>query len=140
MIKKKKTQRNVHHLEIILGSIIGTTIVSRLITYFVLVRKTLPSGLFVNFGEFRLHHFVYGNILLVTTSFLVIGLGVKKNTNLLALLYGIGLGLVLDEFLLWIGDTKLLSSYVLFVPYSIPVISIVCVVIISLILYQRQRP
>ena len=78
----------------------------------------MPQFLFSAIGEFRLHHFVYGNILITITSFLAIGLGIRKHKNWFALFYGVGLGLVLDEFLLWMGDVGQLTSNVLWIPYS----------------------
>lgn len=127
---------NVVPLVIILLSIIGVFIVSRSLVYLILIQKALPEYLFVNFGFFRLHHFVYGNVLIVVTSFMAIGLGIRKHKNLFALFYGIGLGLVLDEFLLWMGDTNQLSKIVLFIPHSLTVISVVSLTIASIIMVR----
>lgn len=134
-IKKRRTP-NIIPLEIILISIIATTLFSRTLTYFILVEKTLPVWLFAQIGDFRLHHFVYGNILILITSFLAIGLGIRRHKNWFALFYGIGLGLVLDEFLLWIGDTTQLNNNVLFIPYSLAVTSLVVLIIASIIMYR----
>jgi hypothetical protein len=138
-MKKKKLQRSVYPLEIILVSIVGVTIVSRIITYLILVQGVLPISLFARIGSFRLHHFVYGNILILITSFLAIGLGIRKHKNLFAVFYGIGLGLVLDEFLLWMGDTRQLSSNVLFIPYSIMAVSIASLLIATIIMYRLYK-
>jgi len=133
---KKKIKHQVHtkQLLIILVSIISVFLISRLLTYLILIDKFLPSWLFAEIGEFRLHHFVYGNVLILITGFLSIGLGIRKHKNLFALSYGIGLGLVLDEFLLWIGDTTQLKKNVLFIPYSINAIGIVSVIIATIIM------
>lgn len=139
MTKKKKLQRSIYPLKLILVSIIGVTIISRIITYLVLTKGMLPISLFANIGSFRLHHFVYGNILILVTSFLAIGLGIRKHKNLFAIFYGIGLGLVLDEFLLWMGDVKQLTSNVLFIPYSITAVAIASLLIATIIMYRLYK-
>lgn len=130
---------NIAPLVIILLSILSVFIVSRSLTYMILVQKSLPSYLFIDFGFFRLHHFVYGNVLIAITSFLAIGLGIRKHKNWFALFYGVGLGLVLDEFLLWMGDTKQLTSIVLFIPHSATVIAVVSLLIASIIMVRLYK-
>jgi len=130
---------NIAPLVIILVSIISVLLISRTLTYMILVQKSLPQYLFLDFGFFRLHHFVYGNILITITSFLAIGLGINKHKNWFALFYGIGLGLVLDEFLLWMGDAKQLTSIVLFIPHSATVIAIVSILIASIIMVRLYK-
>jgi hypothetical protein len=139
MMKKKKIQQSVYPLKLILAGIIGVTVVSRLLTYSILVKKSIPFWLFVNVGDFRLHHFVYGNILILVTSFLAIGLGIRRHKNWFAVFYGIGLGLVLDEFLLWVGDVEQLTSNVLFIPYSIAAVSIASTLIATIIMYRLYK-
>lgn len=135
----KKVKKDIQVLAIILISIIGVTIFSRIITYLILIKGVLPPGLFAQIGNFRLHHFVYGNVLILITSFLAIGLGIRKHRNLFALFYGIGLGLVLDEFLLWMGDIRQLTSNVLFIPYSITVVAIASLIIATIIMYRLYK-
>lgn len=127
---------NIAPLVIILASIISVFIISRIITFSIMEWKILPSFLFAALGEFRLHHFVYGNILITITSFLAIGLGIRRHKNWFALFYGIGLGLVLDEFLLWMGDVKQLTSNVLWIPYSGAVIASVTLLIATIIMIR----
>lgn len=127
---------NIAPLVIILISIVSVFIISRLITFSIMEWKILPKFLFSSFGNFRLHHFVYGNILITITSFLAIGLGFRKHKNWFALFYGIGLGLVLDEFLLWVGDVEQLTSNVLWIPYSGTIIAIVAIAISSIIMIR----
>ncbi|MFA6177279.1 MAG: hypothetical protein WC694_00040 [Candidatus Paceibacterota bacterium] len=133
---KNLNRTDIAPLIIILLSIILVFVISRTLTYLILTTKTLPSYLFIDLGFFRLHHFVYGNILITITSFFAIGLGIKRYKNWFTLFYGIGLGLVLDEFLLWMGDTKQLTSKVLFIPYSATVIAIVSLTIVSIIMIK----
>ena len=136
---KKKISPNIAPLILILVGIMGVTIVSRIITYLILIKKSLPFWLFARIGDFRLHHFVYGNILILITSFFAIGLGIKRHKYWFAAFYGIGLGLVLDEFLLWVGDTKQLTSIALFIPFSLTAVSIALVLVTSIIMYRLYK-
>lgn len=135
---KKLEKPNIAPLVIILLSIIVVYSVSRIGSYLVL-SGILPWYLFANINGFRLHHFVYGNVIITITSFLAIGLGIKKHKNWFALFYGIGLGLVLDEFLLWIGDIERMNSYELFIPYSLTVITVVSLIIASIIMIRLYK-
>lgn len=134
--KSRAIKNNVFPLIIILTSIVVVFIISRLVTFSVMEWKIFPPALFARIGDFRLHHFVYGNILITITSFFAIGLGIRKHKNWFALFYGIGLGLVLDEFLLWMGDVKQLTSNVLWIPYSFTIIAFVLLLISSIIMVR----
>lgn len=135
---RKLEKPNIAPLVIILLSMIVVFVVSRIGSYLVL-SGSLPWYLFANINGFRLHHFVYGNILITITSFLAIGLGIKKHKNWFALIYGIGLGLVLDEFLLWIGDIERMNAYELFIPHSLTVITIISLIIASIIMIRLYK-
>ncbi len=136
---KSLRRSNIAPLAIILASIVLVFVISRLITFSIMEWKILPKFLFTAFGDFRLHHFVYGNILITITSFLAIGLGIRKHKNWFALFYGIGLGLVLDEFLLWIGDVEQLTSNVLWIPYSGVIIATVALLISTIIMFRLYQ-
>jgi hypothetical protein len=136
---KRKIKQDVYPLELILGSMVGATILSRLIIYLILIKRYIPQSFLFQIKEFRLHHFVYGNLLILITSFMVIGLGNRRHKKLFAILYGIGIGLVLDEFLLLMGDVRQLNNNVLFIPYSIMAVSVVSLVIASIIIYRLIR-
>jgi hypothetical protein len=69
------------------------------LVWHILPEKTLSNG-------HRPHHFVYGNILIVSTSFAVIGLGADPSGIVILIAYGVGLGLILDEFPHWLGNIK----------------------------------
>jgi hypothetical protein len=132
--------KNTQPIAIIFLSVLFVFLISRLIAYLVIDTHTLPDSLFVTVGGYRLHHFVYGNILILITSFLAIGLRAKINRNWLALFYGIGLGLVLDEFPLWMGDVNQLQSKVVLIPYATTaVIVILTILLISLIVQNRNK-
>jgi len=127
-------------LPIILASILIVFGISRLIAYLIITKGFLSHSLFITIDGFRLHHFVYGNILIVLTGFIAIGLKVKVNPNWLALFYGIGLGLVLDEFPLWMGNINQLNSNIVFIPLAPLIILFVSLVILFLIIFNRKHP
>lgn len=131
----RKVTSNTLALIIILNAVGFTFLVSRIVAYLI-ISGFLPIFLFASFNGFRLHHFVYGNIIITITSFLAIGLGIKKHRNLFALFYGIGLGMVLDEFMLWVGDIKQLTSNVLWIPYSLMAIASVAIILATIIMYK----
>lgn len=86
----------------------------------VLKWKILPLSTLSN-GK-RPHHFVYGNFLIILTSFLVIGLGIDPENTFVIVAYGIGIGLILDEFPHWMGSVKELTRNVPLIPGAIPAI------------------
>jgi len=133
---KERLPSNIVRLALILICIIAVFIISRLITYFVLVYPVIPGWVFLNITGFRLHHFVYGNIIITLTSFFAIGLGIRKHRNLFAVFYGIGLGLVLDEFLLWMGDVAELNRNVMWIPHSLTAISLASITIATIIMIR----
>lgn len=138
-IKRHKLPENIVSLVIVLESMIVVFAISRLMAYLVLVKEVLPVWLFLNLAGYRIHHFVYGNIIIVITSFMAIALGMQGHKKLLALFYGIGLGLVLDEFLMWMGDVKVLTTNMLWIPRSLSAISVVALIIASFILFRLHQ-
>lgn len=113
-------------------------IINRSVAYLALEKHVLPLSVFLNVNGFRLHHFVYGNILILITSFLAIGLSTKVNRSWLALFYGLGLGLVLDEFPLWMGDVHQLQSYVVIIPYAPTAILTISLIIVFLLVTHKR--
>ena len=100
----------------------------------VLKWKVLPKNTLSN-GR-RVHHFVYGNILILLASFLVIGLGVDATSIFIAIAYGVGIGLVLDEFPHWLGNVKELTRNVPIIPGAIPVIILAELILLLIILLK----
>ncbi len=121
-------------LWIIFASILIVFIVSRLITFMVLKWKVLPKNTLSN-GR-RVHHFVYGNVLILLASFLSIGLCVVASNIFIAIAYGLGLGLILDEFPHWLGNVKELTRSVPIIPGAIPAIIFAEVVILLVIILK----
>lgn len=56
---------------------------------------------YVYIKGFHVHHLNFGIILLVISGFISIIQPIKKHLYLLAILYGVGLGLTFDEFAIW---------------------------------------
>lgn len=132
-------RRNLIPLLIILNSVVLIFALSRTLTYLIMETNHLPDYLFAQIGNFRLHHFVYGNIIIVITSFLAIGLGINKHRNLFAVFYGIGLGLILDEFLLWVGNVNELTRNTLWIPHSLTAVSTVSLIIATIIMVDLYK-
>jgi hypothetical protein len=57
----------------------------------------------LNTGGTHIHHMVWGILLLLVTGFVAIGLRPDGGWEILAVLFGIGAALTLDEFALWLN-------------------------------------
>ena len=125
-------------LLIIMAGIVTVFVAARTIAYLMLKEKLLPMWLSPSVSGFRLHHFVYGNMLILITSFLAIALQTKVNKNILAGTYGIGLGLILDEFPHWIGYVPELNSNAAFIPIGAAAV-LVAVAMIFCLLFTEVR-
>jgi hypothetical protein len=80
-----------------------------LLTFFLTrVITDLFPNFFFTFGTgSHIHHYTYGIIILVITGYISLANSSPRERYLVSLLYGIGLGLVFDEFGLWfhLSDT-----------------------------------
>jgi hypothetical protein len=63
----------------------------------------LPFGNVVTSGGLHIHHFVWGILLLLIVGFLGITLWTERLHPWLAIAFGIGAALVIDEFALWLN-------------------------------------
>lgn len=80
---------------LILVSFLSTFIVSRTFVYF-------APQLFLTIRDVHIHHFAYGIILLaVTCYFLLTGERDEKTRLRFSIIYGIALGMAVDEFVMW---------------------------------------
>jgi hypothetical protein len=77
------------------------------------------------------------NILILLTSFAVIGLGYRPNI-LIYFLYGIGLGLVLDEFPHWMGNIKELNRNVFIIPGGLIAVTLSLLVLLLLMIINKS--
>lgn len=64
-----------------------------------------PSFFIPILKDVRIHHFSYGIILVVASTYLALVNNGPRSKYLIALLYGFGLGLVFDEFGIWLKLT-----------------------------------
>ncbi len=117
-----------------------TVFLSRLVGFLVIDAHALPLTLFVDIHGYRLHHFVYGDLIIAILGFVTFFLEVKLPKGIGALLYGIGLGLVMDEFVLWLGSMTYLSVksfWVFNTTNSVAVISIAAIMMI--LIWRRSK-
>lgn len=78
----------------------GSFIVSRLLVH-MMDAKIIPDY-YVFIGQTHVHHFNWGILLLAVTGLLHFSVQTQKQKKLLAMFYGIGLGLAFDEFGMWL--------------------------------------
>jgi len=100
---------------------------------------SMVAPLFALSNGKRPHHFVYGNAIIVGASFLVIALGLNPNNIYIVIAYGVGLGLILDEFPHWIGDVKELTRNVPIIPGAIPAVVVSELFLIVLIVLRSLK-
>ncbi len=123
-------------LLILFATIIATVVAMRIFISMILVWHILPPKLLSNINGILPHHFVWGNCIIVATAVMVVGLGVNPASTGIAVLLGFGLGLVLDEFPLWVGNVGELSRNVAIIPGAIPAVVIFELTLIFLIILQ----
>jgi hypothetical protein len=87
---------------LVLVAFLATFLLVRAMTHAIRSRQTRLLRN-VQLGGVHVHHLVPGIFLLLTTGYLAIALGVQSDRRLVAVLYGIGAALTLDEFALWLN-------------------------------------
>ncbi len=88
---------------LVLASFLVTFTIVRLITH--AIRAGKLRRVFRNVetsGGLHLHHLVIGILLLIGTGYVSVGIHPTEYGGLLAVLFGIGAALTLDEFALWL--------------------------------------
>lgn len=125
---------------IALLSFLIVVLLARLISYLVIHAETLPDFLFVTVRGYRLHHFVYGNTILVSLGFVKFILEAKISKKITGLVYGVGLGLVIDEFSLWSGGLTYLLPHNVYILNSVNLIAVLVVTMIMLfVIYKKYK-
>lgn len=115
-------------------------LLARLISFLLIHTDGLPLWLFVSIRGYRLHHFVYGNVLLAGLGFLKFVLEAKISKSATALIYGVGLGLVIDEFSLWSGSLTYLLPGNVYVFNSIDVGAVfITTLALLFVIYKKRR-
>ncbi len=115
LLKRKKEEKNIEF--IIASWYLVTFILSRSIIY--LFGDAFPY-LFLNIKGVHIHHFAYGFFLLAIAGYLSLVINLSmKHKKLVAVIYGIGLGLAIDELGMWL---RLEDNYYLRVSFDAAVI------------------
>jgi hypothetical protein len=81
---------------------IGTFVFLRALTFGIRFHL-LPVGNIVTSGGLHIHHFVWGIVILLIVGFLGITLWSERLHPWLGAIFGIGAGLVIDEYALWLN-------------------------------------
>lgn len=103
-----------------------TILLSRLTVFLIERNMDIPFLGYNIVNGYHIHHFTYGIILLVIISFATLFLNATRFNRSLYFLFGLALGLVFDEFGIWI---KLDPTYNQAISYTASVIVAVFLVI-----------
>ncbi len=127
-------------LKVGLMAFLVSVFLSRLVGFLVIDGHVLPASVFVDIHGYRLHHFVYGNIILTVLGFLTFILNVEIAPGIAAMIYGIGLGFVMDEFILWLGSITYLSVNSIWVFNTANSLAVIAVAALMMyFIYQRGK-
>ena len=108
---------------------------SRLVVYLISNNIGYPLLQYNVIGEFHIHHFIYGIVILTITGFLSLFIPNRKEHFWIFLFYGMGVGLVFDEFGLLL---KLNPLYYQELSY-VAVLVVTILLIISAFIEHRYR-
>lgn len=99
----ESTTRSRHRLaRLVLATFIFTFVIARILVIFIMDGK-LPPQLFFHVSGTHVHHLNYGIFLLsITGAVLLFARPTGNELSLIAVIYGIGLGLTFDEFGMWL--------------------------------------
>jgi small-conductance mechanosensitive channel len=85
-------------------SILSLFVISRVMVVLIMM-KWLPSSFFFNIGGAHIHHYVYGIFLIFALCTYLLfrqHMPVRKERLITALIYGAGMTLLFDEFVMWL--------------------------------------
>lgn len=111
---------------VILISFLTTFILARLVVY-MMDYNFLPD-VYLLVGQTHVHHLNYGIFLLAITGYFSLIFNKPRANEILAIFYGIGLGLTFDEFALWLhlqDDYSARASYEAIIVITVILINIV---------------
>jgi hypothetical protein len=128
---KKHSQFSIYSLV----AYILTLLFSRLTVFLIEQDFDIPFLGYNIVRGYHIHHFTYGIIILVIVAFVSIFIKISKYAICLYLLFGISLGLIFDEFGIWI---KLDPSYNQ--PISIIASTVVALALASVVLIGLKFP
>jgi hypothetical protein len=121
----------------LLISILATVLVVRLIVYITAGlphKKGLPRWFQFEIRGLHLHHFVLGNVIILALGFLTIVLQYPIHPTLALIVFGIGLGLILDEFTMWLGNVKHLVSDAIVLRQNVAIVSLVLIILLLIVI------
>lgn len=95
-------RNEVKRVEITLFFYVLTLMLSRLIVFLIELDLNIPFLGYNTLTGFHIHHYTYGIILLCLTSFYALFVKLENMKFNLYILYGVSLGLIFDEFGIWL--------------------------------------
>lgn len=98
----KYLQKNSHLAWLSFISYTLTLAFSRLIVFLIEQDLDIPFLQYNIVKGYHIHHFTYGILILITVAFISIFLRVAKRSYWLYIFFGIALGLIFDEFGIWL--------------------------------------
>ncbi|MBC7472134.1 MAG: hypothetical protein H7196_02625 [candidate division SR1 bacterium] len=108
-----------------LTTYILTLLLSRLIVFLIEQDVDIPFLGYNIVKGYHIHHFTYGIILLVVISFATLFLNVTRFNRSLYFLYGLALGLVFDEFGIWLKLDPTYNQTISYIACSVVAIFLV---------------
>jgi hypothetical protein len=101
--EKQQRQHLTHSLaRLVLAAFIFTFVIARILVIFIMAGK-LPPQLFFHVSGTHVHHLNYGIFLLsIAGAYLIFVRPAGAKLFVIAVIYGIGLGLTFDEFGMWL--------------------------------------
>ena len=121
---------------IIFFSFLVTFFIARVIAYSIhtdTVPDFLPFLQTVYIKGYHIHHFNFGIVLLAASGFLSLIAGVRQHVRKIAVLYGVGLSLIADEF----GLLVTLNSDVYWNRRSYDIVILIGFVLLNIVYFRR---
>jgi hypothetical protein len=109
-----------------------TLLFSRLTVYLIEQGIDFPFLGYNTFAGFHIHHFTYGIILLTIVAFIGLFLKVQKYIFIIYILFGIAMGLIFDEFGIWLKLDPEYNQSISIIAASVVGLALLVVVIISI--------
>jgi hypothetical protein len=111
---------------IVLISFLLTFLIARTTVY--LIDMGVLPDFYVSVGQNHVHHLNFGIFALAISGYLALVTTSKRATELLSVLFGIGLGLTFDEFALWLflnNDYYARASYEAIIVITVILLNII---------------
>lgn len=109
----------------ILLSFLTTFILARLVVFLSGTNWDIEFLASLAIGGHHIHHFAYGITILTLNNFILLFIPHRYSKGWLYVLYGIGLGLIFDEFGIWLNLD----------PNYHQIVSVIAVIVVSVLLF-----